>query len=122
MSFRPEEVSAVIQKELAKFSSKLEMESRGSILQVGDGIARIWGLEDSMAGELLEFPGGVMGMVLNLEEGMVGQLEVFEIERTLLDAEQEMLANHWQVLNDTVSLYKALGGGWPEDIVSSAAH
>jgi F-type H+-transporting ATPase subunit alpha len=48
------------------------MESRGSILQVGDGIARIWGLEDAMAGELLEFPGGVTGMVLNLEEDNVG--------------------------------------------------
>jgi F-type H+-transporting ATPase subunit alpha len=48
------------------------MESRGSILQVGDGIARVWGLDDAMAGELLEFPGGVMGMVLNLEEDNVG--------------------------------------------------
>ena len=72
MSFRPEEVSAVIQKELSRYSSKLEMESRGSVLQVGDGIARVWGLEDAMAGELLEFPGGVMGMVLNLEEDNVG--------------------------------------------------
>jgi len=72
MSFRPEEVSAVIQKELKDYATSLEMESRGSILQVGDGIARIWGLEDAMAGELLEFPGGVMGMVLNLEEDNVG--------------------------------------------------
>jgi len=72
MSFRPEEVSAVIQKELTKYSRDLKMESRGSILQVGDGIARVWGLEDAMAGELLEFPGGVIGMVLNLEEDNVG--------------------------------------------------
>ncbi len=72
MSFRPEEVSAVIQKELKKYTTKLEMESRGSVLQVGDGIARVWGLEDAMAGELLEFPGNVMGMVLNLEEDNVG--------------------------------------------------
>jgi F-type H+-transporting ATPase subunit alpha len=72
MSFRPEEVSAVIQKELKKYTTKLEMESRGSVLQVGDGIARVWGLEDAMAGELLEFPGGVVGMVLNLEEDNVG--------------------------------------------------
>ncbi len=72
MSFRPEEVSAVIQKELQKYTTKLEMESRGSVLQVGDGIARVWGLEDAMAGELLEFPGNVIGMVLNLEEDNVG--------------------------------------------------
>jgi len=57
-----------------------------------------------------------------LAEGMVGQLEVFEVERTLLSAEQEMLANHWQILNDTVSLYKALGGGWPTENVAEAAH
>ncbi len=72
MSFRPEEVSAVIQKELKKYTTELEMESRGSVLQVGDGIARVWGLEDAMAGELLEFTGGIMGMVLNLEEDNVG--------------------------------------------------
>ncbi len=72
MSFRPEEVSAIIQKELKKYTTQLEMESRGAVLQVGDGIARVWGLEDAMAGELLEFPGGVIGMVLNLEEDNVG--------------------------------------------------
>ncbi len=57
-----------------------------------------------------------------LAEGMVSQLEVFEVERTLLDAEQEGLANHWQILNDTVSLYKALGGGWPTEVVAEATH
>lgn len=57
-----------------------------------------------------------------LEEGMVTQLEVFEVERTLLDAESEMLANHWRILNDTVALYKALGGGWPEVNVAAQAH
>ena len=53
-----------------------------------------------------------------LEEGMVSQLEVFEVERTLLDAEQEMLANHWLVLTDTIALFKALGGGWPREVVA----
>ena len=57
-----------------------------------------------------------------LDEGMVTQLEVFEVERTLLDAEQEMLANHWQILNDTVNLFKALGGGWPKEVVARSAH
>jgi NodT family efflux transporter outer membrane factor (OMF) lipoprotein len=55
-----------------------------------------------------------------LEEGMVSQLEVFEVERSTLDAEQQMLANHWQVLNDTVALFKALGGGWPPETVTDA--
>ncbi len=72
MAFRPEEVSSIIQQELEKQETKLETESVGSILQIGDGIARIWGLEDAMAAELLEFPGGIMGMVLNLEEDNIG--------------------------------------------------
>lgn len=57
-----------------------------------------------------------------LAEGMISQLEVFEIERTLLDAEQERLVNHWQILNDTVNLYKALGGGWPSEVVADTTH
>ena len=72
MAFRPEEVSSIIQKELERHQTSLETESVGTILQVGDGIARIWGLWDAMAGELLEFPGDVMGMVLNLEQDNVG--------------------------------------------------
>src|SRR6187397_2523959 len=72
MSFRPEEVSAVLLKELERYETKLELKTVGTVLSVGDGIARIWGLEDAMAGELLKFPGDVVGMVLNLEEDNVG--------------------------------------------------
>ncbi|HTK32447.1 MAG TPA: F0F1 ATP synthase subunit alpha [Candidatus Saccharimonadaceae bacterium] len=72
MSFRPEEVSAVLAQELERYEAKLETKSVGTVLSVGDGIARLWGLEDAMAGELLKFPGDVMGMVLNLEEDNVG--------------------------------------------------
>jgi len=72
MSFRPEEVSAVLAEELERYEAKLETKSVGTVLSVGDGIARLWGLEDAMAGELLKFPGDVMGMVLNLEEDNVG--------------------------------------------------
>lgn len=71
MAFRQEEVSSILQKEIEKHQAKLEMESVGSILQVGDGIARIWGLEDAMMSELLQFPGDIIGMVLNLEEDSV---------------------------------------------------
>jgi multidrug efflux system outer membrane protein len=56
-----------------------------------------------------------------LKEGLVSQLEVFEVERTLLSAEQEMLANHWQILSDTLILYKALGGGWPKEVVGQTS-
>ncbi len=71
MAFRPEEVSSILQKEIEKHQAKLEMESVGTILQVGDGIARIWGLEDAMMSELLLFPGDIIGIVLNLEEDSV---------------------------------------------------
>jgi F-type H+-transporting ATPase subunit alpha len=72
MAFRPEEVSTVIGQELEKYQGKLEMKSVGTVIQVGDGIARIWGLDDAMAGELVKFPDNTMGMVLNLELDTVG--------------------------------------------------
>ncbi len=72
MGLRPEEVSSVIRDQLEKYRTKVEMADVGTILQVGDGIARIYGLSGAMAGELLEFPGGIMGMVLNLETDNVG--------------------------------------------------
>ena len=72
MSLKPEEVSSVIKEQLEKYRSEVEMTDSGVVLQVGDGIARVYGLSNAMAGELLEFTGGVMGMVLNLEEDNVG--------------------------------------------------
>ncbi|HYE77364.1 MAG TPA: HAS-barrel domain-containing protein, partial [bacterium] len=76
MALRPEEVSSILQLEIEKYDQDLKMESVGTVLQVGDGVARIYGLEDAMAGELLEFPDApdgskVFGMVLNLEEDSV---------------------------------------------------
>lgn len=72
MALNPEEVSSVIKQELEKFETKLEMKSVGTVLQVGDGIARIWGLEDVQMSELVQFPGDILGIVLNLEEDNVG--------------------------------------------------
>ncbi|MEW6413584.1 MAG: F0F1 ATP synthase subunit alpha [Candidatus Zixiibacteriota bacterium] len=72
MGLNPEEVSSVLRQEIEKYESKLEMESVGTVLQVGDGIARIWGLEDVQMSELIQFPGDIMGLVLNLEEDNVG--------------------------------------------------
>lgn len=72
MNLRPEEISSVIKEQMKQYSVKLETSDVGTVIQVADGIARIYGLEKAMQGELLEFPGGVYGMVLNLEEDNVG--------------------------------------------------
>jgi len=72
LKLRPEEISSVLSQELQKYDRDLGVESVGTILQVGDGIARIYGLQDVMAGELIKFPGDIYGMVLNLEENSVG--------------------------------------------------
>ncbi len=72
MNLRPEEISSVIKEQIKQYSTKLETSDIGTVLQVADGIARIHGLEKAMQGELLEFPGEVYGMVLNLEEDNVG--------------------------------------------------
>ena len=72
MGLRPEEITSILSKELLSYESKLEVEDVGTVLKVGDGIATVYGLLKAMAGELLEFPGGLVGMVLNLEESSVG--------------------------------------------------
>ncbi|MBV9848750.1 MAG: F0F1 ATP synthase subunit alpha [Armatimonadetes bacterium] len=72
MAIRPEEITSVLERELDAFKTEIEEVGVGTILQIGDGIARIYGLQDVMVGELLEFPGGVQGMALNLEEDNVG--------------------------------------------------
>ena len=72
MKLRPEEISSVLAQELKNYNRDLGVESVGTILQVGDGIARVYGLQDVMAGEMVEFPGDIFGIVLNLEEDSVG--------------------------------------------------
>ncbi len=69
---RPDEVSAILKRELAGYEQKADIYDAGTVVQVGDGIARVYGLEKVMAGELVEFPNNVMGMVQNLEEDNVG--------------------------------------------------
>lgn len=72
VNIRPDEVSRVLESRLAGYKKEIAEVGVGTVLQVGDGIARIYGLQDVMASELIEFPNGVMGMVLNLEEDNVG--------------------------------------------------
>ncbi|HWQ80358.1 MAG TPA: F0F1 ATP synthase subunit alpha [Anaerovoracaceae bacterium] len=72
MNLKPEEISAVIREQIKNYKNELEISNFGTVIQVGDGIARIYGLDQCMAGELLEFPGEIYGMALNLEEDNVG--------------------------------------------------
>lgn len=72
MAIRPEEITSILTKELESYKNEVEEVGVGTILSVGDGIARIYGLQDVMVGELLEFPGDVHGVALNLEEDNVG--------------------------------------------------
>ena len=72
MNLKPEEISSVIKEQIRRYASTLEVADVGTVIQVADGIARVHGLEKAMQGELLEFPGDVYGMVLNLEEDNVG--------------------------------------------------
>ncbi len=72
MNLKPEEISSVIKEQIKRYAAQLEVADVGTVIQVADGIARIHGLDNAMQGELLEFPGDVYGMVLNLEEDNVG--------------------------------------------------
>jgi len=74
MDLRPAEVSAIIKKEIESYQEDVKMESIGTVLQVGDGVARVYGLDDCMMSEILEFPNGVTGIALNLEEDNVGAI------------------------------------------------
>ena len=72
MNLRPEEISSVIKQQIERYQSAVEVVDVGTVLQVGDGIARVYGLDKAMSGELLEFPGGIYGMAMNLEEDNIG--------------------------------------------------
>ena len=87
MNLRPEEISSVIKEQIERYSSQLDVSDVGTVIQVADGIARVHGLENAMQGELLQFPGDVYGMVLNLEEDNVIAWTSSELLRT---------AHRWQ--------------------------
>ena len=72
MKFNTDEIASVIQREIEQFSEQVDVREVGTVLEVGDGIARVYGLSGVMAGEMVEFPGGVIGLAFNLEENSVG--------------------------------------------------
>ena len=80
MQIRAEEISQVIRDQIKDYDKKVEVSETGTVLSVGDGIARVYGVEKAMAGELLEFPGKILGMVLNLEEDNVGVAIMGDVE------------------------------------------
>jgi F-type H+-transporting ATPase subunit alpha len=87
MKIRAEEISQILKDQIKNYNSRVTVSDTGTILSVGDGIARIYGLRNAMAGELLEFPGGLKGMVLNLEEDNVGAA-IFGSDRILKEGDQ----------------------------------
>ncbi|MBM75256.1 MAG: F0F1 ATP synthase subunit alpha [Proteobacteria bacterium] len=87
MKIRAEEISQILKEQIKNYDSKISAVSTGTVLSVGDGIARIYGLESAKAGELLEFPGGLKGMVLNLEEDNVGAA-LFGDDRTIKEGDE----------------------------------
>ena len=72
MNIKPEEITSIIKREIQRYGAQIQTIDSGTIIQIGDGIARVYGLDDCMQGELLEFPNGVFGMALNLEQDNVG--------------------------------------------------
>ncbi|MBU4534192.1 MAG: F0F1 ATP synthase subunit alpha [Firmicutes bacterium] len=72
MNLRPEEISSIIRQQIENFETTVEVSDVGTVIQIGDGVARVYGLEECMYSELLEFPEGVLGMALNLEEDNIG--------------------------------------------------
>ena len=87
MNIKPEEITSIIKKEIQRYENQIQTSDSGTIIQIGDGIARVYGLDDCMQGELLEFPNGVFGMALNLEQDNVGCV--------LLGSEEYLLAILW---------------------------
>ena len=69
---KPAEITDILRREIKEYGREIDVAETGTVLSIGDGIARVYGLESAMAGELVEFPGGISGMVLNLEEDNVG--------------------------------------------------
>ena len=86
MTIRPEEVTSIIKKELEKYKTRLRVESVGTVLRVGDGIALVYGLDDVMAGELVQFSADITGIVFNLEEDNVG-IVIFGEEKNIREGD-----------------------------------
>ena len=81
MKIRPEEITGIIQKQITNYYATVDVKEVGYVLQVGDGIARIYGMKAVMAGEMVKFPNDIFGMVFNLEEGAQKTTRLFVMRR-----------------------------------------
>src|SRR5260221_2074362 len=86
MDIRPSEISAILKREIRNFDAEAEVTEVGQVLSVGDGIARVYGLDQVKAGEMVEFPGGIKGMALNLETDNVGVV-IFGSDATIKEGD-----------------------------------
>src|SRR5687768_2481207 len=86
MDIQPSEISAILKREIRNFEAEAEVTEVGQVLSVGDGIARIYGLDNVQAGEMVEFPGGIRGMALNLETDNVGVV-IFGDDRAIKEGD-----------------------------------
>ena len=108
MNLRPEEISSIIKQQIKNYDNKIELTDTGSVLKVGDGIATVYGLENVMSSELLEFPGEVFGMALNLEEDVVGAVLFGDdsgIKEELFNQADEKLRNN-PLFGNSTRIYK----------------
>jgi F-type H+/Na+-transporting ATPase subunit alpha len=92
MNIRPEEISSILRQEIDEFKIELDVEEVGTVIQVGDGVARVYGLNNCMYAELIEFPNGVFGMAMNLEEGNVGCI-LFGSDRLVREGDRAKRTN-----------------------------
>ncbi|HXM70034.1 MAG TPA: F0F1 ATP synthase subunit alpha, partial [Thermoanaerobaculia bacterium] len=86
MEIRAAEISAILRQQIANFDTQSDVAEVGQVISVGDGIARVWGLDKVQAGEMVEFPGGIKGMALNLEADNVGVV-IFGDDRTIKEGD-----------------------------------
>src|SRR5476651_2148962 len=86
MDIQPAEISAILKREIQNFGSEADVAEVGQVISVGDGIARVYGLDKVQAGEMVEFPGGIKGMALNLEEDNVGVV-IFGNDRSIREGD-----------------------------------
>src|SRR5256714_9951390 len=86
MDIHPAEISAILKREIQNFGAEAQVSEIGQVLSVGDGIARVYGLDNVQAGEMVEFPGGIRGMALNLEADNVGVV-IFGDDRTIKEGD-----------------------------------
>ena len=95
MKFKADEIASVIQQEIEQYESRIDVRETGRVLEVGDGIARVYGLSGVMAGEMVEFPGGIHGLAFNLEENCVGVIilgDYLEINEATIRSTGQLLS------------------------------